>query len=77
MNWWPWFWGILFLIGLTGEIIALANNKSGDTLSENTWLWTQPHDGFKANVMAWIGRIVIGGFLVWLVFHMTAGWWTT
>lgn len=59
------------------ELVALLNDKPGDTISEKTWQLTQPSNrGYRskrATWLVWAARIGIGGFLAWLTLHVAVG----
>lgn len=77
MTIWDWMWiaWVAMFVGI--ETPALLNSTKGDTLSEHVWNWiTHPHDGPKAGLGTWIGRMGIITLLVWLCGHFIAGWWT-
>lgn len=77
MTVWTWLW--LAWVAAFGVIegIALANSTPSDTLSEHVWRWiTQPESRVKSTRkkwVVWLGRAATGGFLVWLLLHMTLG----
>ncbi len=49
---------------------ALMNKQAGDTLSEHVWAWFSVADKGKA----WrIRRVVLLGFLSWLLVHFMGG----
>lgn len=62
------FWVLSFL-----AIEGSAFWHSGDTFSERVWKWAnvkdQPKWGWK--------RIMLIGFLSWLLFHLGFGWFTS
>lgn len=61
------FWGVFFLVV---EGFALFDKRRGDTLSEHIWHWFQIRD--KPQQWTW-RRVVLAGFLLWLLIHMVAG----
>lgn len=54
------FWRILFVVGVTGELLAFTNTTSDDTLSERVARWQQTFPIFR-----WL----LLGFMVWLTYH--------
>ncbi len=72
---WAWLgWGAYFAVV---EGMALYRSKPGDTLSEHIWAWfgTAAGTGRPANAWARIRRVVLLGFLAWLVTHFLTGGW--
>lgn len=65
-------WGLMFL-GVEG--VALFNKQAGDTLSEHVWGWLRVKDVRPTGPTVAL-RVVLAGFLVWLLGHLTMGWWS-
>lgn len=53
------------------EFLAIKNRKKGDTLSEHVWVWFGVRD--KPNLWAWIRRVILILFMVWLSLHFILG----
>jgi hypothetical protein len=75
MDWYTvcWLaWGGAFLL-IEGR--ALVSKTPGATLSDHVWGWFRVRDPrpTKAVVGA---RVGLGVFLLWLLLHMTMGWFT-
>ena len=65
------------------ELPALFNRTAGDTLSEHVWKWLRVKGGsgrpFANEVhvaLAYLFRVILGVFLLWLTGHLTMGWWS-
>ena len=74
-RWYTVAW-LLWLVALgVLEGSALFNSITGDTLSEHTWAWFHVLD---ADAGPWwvLARVGLGAFLLWLVVHLTLGWFT-
>lgn len=66
---WETGWIVLLVIGAIMELVAIFNDRKGDTLSEQVWKWLRIDKG-ESN---WhIGRILLVLGLVWLLLHF--GW---
>lgn len=64
-----WLWVAWLGLFVILEGYALWTDKRGDTLSETTWRW------FRIHTPGWhIRRIILAGFLGWLLIHLTAGY---
>jgi hypothetical protein len=65
---WAWLFWLAFFVTIEGS--AIFRKARGDTLSEHVWAWFQIRD--KPAQWTW-RRIVLAGFLCWLLVHMVAG----
>lgn len=70
MTTFTWLWIIWLAWFVVVEGAAIINKDRGDTLSEHVWRWFRIHD--KPRQWTW-RRIVLAGFLAWLLIHMVAG----
>lgn len=70
-------WTIAWLVWIAAfgvvEGLALANRTPGDTLSEHVWKWFGVR-GRNGGGWTW-KRYALLAFLVWLLGHLTLGWW--
>lgn len=65
---WAWITWLAFFVVIEG--VALIDKRRGDTLSEHIWAWFDIRE--KPRQWTW-RRIVLAGFLTWLLVHMVAG----
>lgn len=65
-------WGALFALI---EGLALVRRIPGATLSEHVWSWLRVRDARPTGATVTM-RVLLGVVLVWLVGHLTMGWWT-
>lgn len=65
---WAWIFWLAFFVVVEG--VALVDKDRGDSFSEHVWKWFRITD--KPRQWTW-RRIVLAGFLVWLLVHLTAG----
>lgn len=70
LAWCGWLGAFLFIEGW-----ALFNRTEGDTLSEHVWSWWHVHDP-RPTVLVVLARIPLALFLLWLLVHLTFGWFT-
>lgn len=70
LAWCGWFAGFLLIEGW-----ALFNRTEGDTLSEHVWRWWRVHDP-RPTLAVKLARIPLALFLLWLLLHLTLGWFT-
>jgi hypothetical protein len=68
-----WMFWIFWFLAI--ESAALIRKKPGDTFSEHVWAWFKVKD-YRPTKLVVAGRIGLGLFLVWLLGHLTMGWWT-
>jgi hypothetical protein len=68
-------WVILALVGGATELVALANKKPGDTLSEHVWKIAKVGDP-RPTPLVWTIRALIALVMLWLAGHFSLGWWT-
>lgn len=66
---------MLGTVALVTELVALFGKKPGGTLSEHIWKVLRVGDPRPTSAV-WVGRGVLGLFLVWLLFHFELGWFT-
>ncbi|GAA2681615.1 hypothetical protein [Actinoplanes palleronii] len=69
---WAWLgWGLYFAVV---EGMALANSRSGDTLSEHAWAWLGYSEGVRQPT-GWtrLRRFGLLAGLAWLVVHLLTG----
>lgn len=62
--WFIAFWRILFVVGVTGEMVAFLNSGPDDTLSERVVRWQHAIP---------VLRFLLCGFLIWLTIHFATG----
>jgi hypothetical protein len=77
--WFSIFW-LAWVLGAVGvELAALASGTPGASLSENVWRYItgNAYPAVIPKSAAWVGRAVIAAFLIWLIPHLTLGWWST
>jgi len=69
MTWFTWAWIIWIGWFVIVEGIAIYQKDKGDTLSEHVWALfkIRDQDGWHPR------RIILAGFMVWLLVHMVAG----
>lgn len=75
MKRYTWTWIIWLGTFVVAEAFALFNKKPGDTLSEHAWRWFAVKDEADASVAKQplrVRRVVLIGFLGWLLVHL--GW---
>jgi hypothetical protein len=68
-------WCALGLVGGVTELVALANKRSGDTLSEHVWRIARVGDR-RPTALVWVIRGLIALVMLWLAGHFSMGWWT-
>lgn len=68
MNW-EQGWIVLLVVGAIMELIAIFDERRGNTLSEMVWKWVRIDPG-ESN-WHW-GRVVLVLALIWLLLHF--GW---
>jgi hypothetical protein len=68
-------WASLALAGGATELIALANRRDGDTLSEHIWRIARVGDS-RPTALVWTVRAAIALVMLWLAGHFAMGWWT-
>lgn len=70
------FWLVWVVAAVVVELVAVRRKQSGDTLSENEWAVTGVKgDRLLPAWLAWPLRVIVAGFLVWLIPHFTLGIW--
>jgi hypothetical protein len=78
-TYWLWWFIVTFPLGfLVPEVVALARNKTGDTLSGAIWELEkfspgQPIGHWTAFHLLFIGMLLV--LFVWLLGHFAMGWW--
>lgn len=73
LRWWTWLWAALLAVIVSGELYAVVDKRTGDTISESSWLLTKAESPW----VKWPVRIVILGLFAWLGPHLAFGIWTT
>lgn len=68
-------WTTLVIVGGITELVALANRRAGDTLSEHVWRIVKVGDP-RPSPFVWILRAAIALVVLWLAGHFAMGWWT-
>lgn len=72
------FWLIWAVAGIAVELVAVLDKKPGDTLSEHVWKWLTGQV-FKPMAipawLAWVFRVVLAAFFIWLGPHFVLGIW--
>lgn len=77
MNPFTWFWLGWASLGVGVELYAFFSDAERGTLSANVWHYiTKPKSETGAAVVVWAGRVGVASFLVWLLGHLTFGWWS-
>jgi hypothetical protein len=75
MSAWTYGWILWILWFCTQEGVALVNPEPDDTLSEHVWRWLRVGDK-RSTPITVAGRVVLGLGIVWLLGHLTMGWWS-
>ena len=70
MTTFTWLWIIWLAFFVVIEAAAIIRKDPDDTLSEHVWAWFKIKD--KPRAWTW-RRVVLAGFLAWLLVHMVAG----
>jgi hypothetical protein len=70
---WTTLWLVWFAMFLVVEGAALFNKTAGDTLSEHVWKWFATGGGVKMTGWVRLRRVVLMGFLAWLLVHFMSG----
>jgi hypothetical protein len=70
MTRWRWLWIILLAVILVFEFVAIFNDETGDTISENIWALLS---------LSWLLWLLMGAVLLWLSVHFllprVRDWW--
>lgn len=75
MSWWTvaWLLWLAFFVLVEGR--ALASRTPNSTFSEHVWAWFRVRDR-RPTVLVVAARVVLGVFLLWLLLHLSFGWFT-
>jgi hypothetical protein len=76
VTWWTWAWIGWGLYFAAVEGMALANAKTGDTLSEHVWAFIGMRDpGDPRHPSGWtrLRRFLVLAFMAWLSIHFLTG----
>lgn len=79
MNWFYVLWGFWVACGISLELFAVFSHAAGGTLSEVTWKWVTGRifkDHSIPMWLAWVNRVVLAAFFVWLAPHLIFGIWS-
>lgn len=72
LRWWTWLWASLLAVIVSGELYAVVDRRTGDTISEQSWLLTKAASPW----VRWPARVVILALFAWLGPHLAFGIWS-
>lgn len=67
-----WFsatYAVIFLAGITVELIGVFRRGKGDTITEN-WRWIDKWLAYHSPIIDWFWRVFSAGALVWILLHL-------
>jgi hypothetical protein len=71
-------WIIWAVFGIGLELLTVFNHEQGDTLSETIWKWVTGQFYKDRSIpvwFAWMNRIILAAFFIWLAPHLILGIW--